>query len=63
MSNPSHHPPIPLSAPSAVPAARHCRSCARAMNHIATLPRTPHYPTQFFYRCAACPSAELIEVP
>jgi hypothetical protein len=33
------------------------------MDHIATLPRTPHYPMQFFYRCAACPSAELIEVP
>jgi hypothetical protein len=33
------------------------------MNHIATLPRTPHYPTRFFYRCAVCPSAELVEVP
>jgi hypothetical protein len=59
MSNPSHHAPIPVGDPP----ARHCRICARTMDHIATLPRTPHYPTQFFYRCAACPSAELVEVP
>jgi hypothetical protein len=55
----SHESPTPVGGCS----ERHCRSCARAMSHIATLPRTPHYPTRFFYRCAACPSAELVEVP
>jgi hypothetical protein len=58
-----HHSPIPVSGSSAATPERHCRTCARAMDHIATLPRTPHYPTRFFYRCAACPSAELVEVP
>jgi hypothetical protein len=62
MCIPSHESPMPVSG-SAAPAERHCRACARAMNHIATLPRTPHYPTRFFYRCAVCPSAELVEVP
>jgi hypothetical protein len=59
----SHESSMPVSGSSAAPTERPCRACARAMNHIATLPRTPHYPTRFFYRCAACPSAELVEVP
>jgi hypothetical protein len=63
MCSSSHESPIPVGGSSAAPPERHCRICARAMDHIVTLPRTPHYPTQFFYRCAACPSAELIEVP
>jgi hypothetical protein len=58
-----HHAPIPVSGSSAATPERRCHTCARAMDHIATLPRTPHYPTRFFYRCAACPSAELVEVP
>jgi hypothetical protein len=31
------------------------------MQHVLTLPRTAHYPMQLFYRCAPCPSAELVE--
>jgi len=58
-----HQSPILVSNPAAAPPERRCRICARGMDHIATLPRTPHYPTRFFYRCAACPSAELVEVP
>ena len=33
------------------------------MEHVVMLPRTPQYPMQRFYRCEACPSVEMVEVP
>jgi hypothetical protein len=39
-----------------------CDVCGRAMEHVATLPETPRFPMQHFFRCLACRKAAKIEV-
>jgi hypothetical protein len=39
-----------------------CDVCGRAMQHIATLPETPRFSMQHFYRCLECRTVAKIEV-
>jgi hypothetical protein len=38
-----------------------CAGCGTAMEHVATLPQTPSFPMQHFYRCLACRQVAKIE--
>ena len=39
-----------------------CDVCGRAMEYIATLPETPRFRMQTFYRCLECRKVAKIEV-
>jgi len=39
-----------------------CNGCGTAMEHVATLPQTPSFPMQHFYRCLACRQVAKIDV-
>jgi len=36
------------------PPVRHCAICARALEHMALLPRSLNFPMQRVYRCVEC---------
>jgi hypothetical protein len=39
-----------------------CEACGRAMDHIATLPETPRFSMQHFFRCLECRKVAKVEV-
>jgi hypothetical protein len=43
------------------PPSPECGGCGIAMEHVATLPQTPSFPMQHFYRCLACRQVAKIE--
>ena len=44
------------------PIPRSCENCGLDMAHLATLPRTPTFPEQRYFRCAECRVIEKDEV-
>jgi hypothetical protein len=42
--------------------SRECEACGRAMEHIVTLPETPRFSMQHFFRCLECRKVAKIEV-
>lgn len=48
------------SAKDAPAAPLACSACGFAMAHVATLPRSPHFPMQSHYRCEECRTVTIV---